>query len=110
MRLVYNSKFIGKLENITRKGLIAHEVMHCVFNHMTRRQQRSQDVNIATDYAINNHLIDCGFVLPEGALVDKQYQDMTAEKIYANLDHENPPKQCPWGMVLDAGAGQLGRL
>jgi len=108
VRLIYNSKFIEKLDTITRKGLIAHEVMHCVFNHMTRRQQRDHKLwNIATDYAINNHLIDSGFVLPEGGLVDKQYDGMNAEAIYANLDHENPPKQCPWGMVLDAGAGQL---
>lgn len=108
IRLVYNSKYIGKLDTVTRKGLIAHEVMHCVFNHMTRRQERDPKLwNIAADYAINNHLIDCGFVLPEGGLIDEKYKDMTAEKIYANLDHEDPPKQCAWGMVLDAGAGQL---
>ena len=108
VRLIYNSDYIEKLDTVTRKGLIAHEVMHCVFNHMTRRQERDPKLwNIATDFAINNHLIECDFVLPQGALVDDKYGDMTAEKIYANLDHENPPKQCPWGMVLDAGAGQL---
>ena len=107
-RLVYNSTFITKLDTVTRKGLIAHEVMHCVFNHMTRRQQRDTKLwNIATDFAINSHLLDCGFVLPEGALVDKQYQDMTAEAIYNKLDKDDPPKQCPWGMVMDAGAGQV---
>ena len=107
-RLVYNSKFIGKLDTVTRKGLIAHEVMHCVFNHMTRRQQRDPKLwNIATDYAINLHLLDCGFVLPEGGLVDKQYKDMSADAIYNKLDKDNPPKQCPWGMVMDAGAGQV---
>ena len=86
-RLVYNSKFITKLDTVTRKGLIAHEVMHCVFNHMTRRQHRDHKLwNIATDFAINSHLIDCGFVLPEGGLIDKQYNDMTAEAIYNKLD------------------------
>lgn len=106
-RLIYNSKFIDKLDNVTRKGLIAHEVMHCVFNHMTRRQERDSKIwNIATDYAINIHLEDCGFVLPEGGLVDKQFTDMTAEAIY-NQIKDDPPKQCPWGMVLDAGAGQI---
>ena len=106
-RLVYNSKFIGKLDTVTRKGLIAHEVMHCVFNHMTRRQERDPKVwNVATDLAINTHLLDCGFVLPEGGLVDNQYKDMTAEAIY-NKIKDDPPKQCPWGMVLDAGVGQV---
>lgn len=106
-RLVYNSKFIGKLDTVTRKGLIAHEVMHCVFNHMTRRQERDPKVwNVATDLAINTHLLACGFVLPEGGLVDDQYIDMTAEAIY-NKIKDDPPKPCPWGMVLDAGVGQV---
>ena len=106
-RLIYNTKFIEKLDTTTRKGLIAHEVMHCVFNHMTRRQERDPKVwNIATDYAINNHLIDCGFVLPEGGLIDKQYDNMTAEAIY-NQIKDDPPKQCPWGIVNDAGTGQV---
>ena len=81
--------------------------MHCVFNHMTRRQERDHTIwNIATDYAINNHLVDSGFVLPEGGLIDKQYADMTAEAIY-NQVKDNPPKQCPWGIVMDAGSGQI---
>ena len=107
-RLIYNPKFIGKLDNITRKGLIAHEVMHCVFNHMTRRQERDHKMwNVATDFAINLHLKDSGFVLPEGGLMDETYRDMSAEEIYNKLDRENPHKQCPWGMILDAGTGQL---
>lgn len=106
-RLIYNPKFIEKLDGMTRKGLIAHEVMHCVFNHMTRRQHRDHKKwNIATDYAINLHLKDSGFVLPEGGLIDEAYRDMSAEEIYNKLP-ENQTKPCPWGMVLDAGAGQL---
>lgn len=107
-RLIYNPEFISKLDGVTRKGLIAHEVMHCVFNHMTRRQSRDHKLwNIAADFAINLHLKDSGFVLPDGGLLDEAYRDMTAEEIYNKLDKDNPPKQCPWGMVMDAGAGQL---
>jgi predicted metal-dependent peptidase len=107
-RLIYNPEYIKKLSSLTRKGLIAHEVMHCVFNHMTRRGARDpKRWNIACDFAINLHLIDCGFVLPEGALVDEKYRDMNAEAIYNALDDDNMPKQCAWGMVMDAGAGQV---
>ena len=107
-RLLYNPKFINKLTSLTTKGLLAHEVMHCVFSHMTRRQERdSKRWNIATDYAINLHLKDCGFVLPDGGLVDEKYRDMSAEEIYNKLDKDNPPKQCAWGMVIDAGSGQV---
>lgn len=106
-RLIYNSKFVSKLDSVTRKGLVAHEVMHCVFNHMTRRQHRDPKIwNIACDFAINIHLVDCGFVLPQGGLIDQQYRDMTAEAIYNKIKDDHPP-QCPWGIVMDAGSGQV---
>lgn len=106
-RLVYNSKFIGKLDNLTRKGLVAHEVMHCVFNHMTRRGERDHKIwNAACDFAINSHLLDSGFILPEGGLVDRQYDGMSAEAIYNKIKDEDV-KQCAWGIVLDADASQI---
>lgn len=106
-RLLYNPKYIQSLSPAPRKGLIAHEVMHCVWNHMTRRNSRDHKRwNIATDYAINPHLIECGFVLPDGGLIDKQYYDMSADEIYNKLP-EDQTKPCPWGEVLDAGVGQV---
>ena len=106
-QLVYNSKFIGKLDPLTRKGLIAHEVMHCVFNHMTRRQERDHKIwNAACDFAINSHLVQSGFILPEGGLIDSQYDDMSAEAIYNKIKDEGV-KQCAWGIVLDANASQI---
>lgn len=107
-RLIYHPNYVSKLQSLPRKGLIAHEVMHCVLNHTTRRGARDpKRWNIATDFAINLHLLDCGFVLPDGGLVDEKYRDMSADAIYNQLDPENLPKQCAWGMVMDAGAGQV---
>ena len=106
-RLIYSPKFIEKLTPHQLKGLIAHEVMHCVFNHMTRRQDRDASIwNSACDYAINGHLIDCGFILPDGGLIDKQFNGLTAEEIYNRIANE-PPKPCAWGKVLDAGVGNV---
>ena len=106
-RLIYAPSYISKLSSPQLKGLIAHEVMHCVFNHMTRRQDRDAKIwNSACDYAINSHLIDCGFILPDGGLVDKQFAGLTAEEIYNRIADE-PPKPCAWGKVLDAGVGTV---
>ena len=69
---------------------LAHEVMHVVLMHHIRRQERhAEKWNVAADYAINNHLIVNGFILPEGGLVDDQYADMSTEHIY-NLLPEPP--------------------
>ena len=103
--LRYNSRFINKLSAAQVKGLVAHEVMHCVFSHMTRREQREPARwNIAADHAINLLLLDDNFILPDEGIHDPQYKNMSTEAIYANLPADAGP-QCVWGMVTDAGAG-----
>jgi predicted metal-dependent peptidase len=101
VHLFYNPKWFEKLSEIQRIGFLAHEVMHVVLLHITRRQERGPEQwNVACDYAINNYLIAENFILPDGGLVDEQYNDMTAEAIY-NLLPE-PPKG--WAQVaLDSG-------
>ena len=112
--LDFNAKFVEKQDASQLLGLIAHEVLHCANNHMTRRNGRDPDRwNIACDHAINHILLDCGFVLPDGGLHDPQYRDMSAEAIYELLP-EDAGKPCKWGHVTDADnsaidvdAGQL---
>ena len=100
--LRYNSRWINKQSPAQIEGLVAHEVMHCVLNHMTRRQEREPARwNISADHAINLLLLDDGFILPEGGVHDDQYKDMSTEAIYANLPQDFGP-QCDWGLVLDA--------
>lgn len=95
--LLYNPKWFEKLKPLERVGFLAHEVMHVVLMHHIRRQERhAEKWNVAADYAINNHLIVNGFILPEGGLVDDQYADMSTEHIY-NLLPE-PPQG--FGMLL----------
>lgn len=94
----------GSIEKVI--GLVAHEVMHCVFNHMTRRNGRDmEDWNIACDYAINSHLIECGFILPDEGIFDteKKYVNWNSETIYSDIhkDDAKKPPPCGWGMVLD---------
>lgn len=110
-KMYYYPPFVNGLVSGNSKakvvGLVAHEVMHCVFNHMTRRNHRDmQDWNIACDYAINTHLIDNGFILPDEGIIDKdgKYKGWHAEAIYNDINKEKPenkPKACPWGMVMD---------
>jgi predicted metal-dependent peptidase len=86
VHLFYNAKWFEKLTEMERIGFLAHEVMHVVFLHITRREERhATKWNVACDYAINNYLVAEGFILPKGGLVDAQYDDMTAEAIYGLL-------------------------
>lgn len=102
----YGAKFITQQTQQQLRGLFAHEVMHCVLNHHTRRGSRKQEAwNVACDYAINPLLIKAGFILPDGALNDPQYHDMSAEQIY-NLIVDDYPEPQIWGAVFDAESGE----
>ena len=114
VHLFYNPKWFEKLTDMEKVGFLAHEVLHVVFLHITRRNERDATKwNVACDYAINNYLIAEGFILPRGGLVDEQYNDMTAEAIYADLPDQGSdaldPGKC--GGVLDhpGGDGTAGK-
>ena len=104
--LLYNPKWFEKLKPLERIGFLAHEVMHVVLMHHTRRQERhAQKWNVAADYAINNHLIQNNFILPKGGLVDDQYDNMTTEDIYNKLPE---PPEGDWLILLDeSGCGDV---
>lgn len=88
--IVYNPNFVKELPLDHLKGVFAHEVLHCVFDHSTRRGERDpEDWNRAGDYAINPVLINAGFKLPD-PLYDSKYDGMSAEQIYSLIHKKKP--------------------
>ena len=64
--MVYNPEFFEKLTSVQRTGVLKHEFYHLIFDHVTGRlppEGMTKMWNIATDLAINSHLIG---ELPEG--------------------------------------------
>lgn len=67
--LFYNPQFFLDLPRPLQKSAIAHEVMHCVMQHILRRKGRDQKLwNRACDYAENRVLQDSGQARRELAL------------------------------------------
>ena len=67
--LLYNPEFFGTLSERERLGVLKHEFMHCILEHVTSRlpdSGMSMMWNYATDLAINSHIAD---ELPDMALV-----------------------------------------
>jgi len=84
--LFYNPAKVSKLPQHQVMGVVAHEILHCAFQHMFRRKQRDFGRwNEATDYVINAILLEERFSLPEGRLYDPKYKDMSAEEVYSKL-------------------------
>ena len=87
-KLGYNPEFIKKQTIQKLIGLNAHEVKHCAFGHHVRRGNRDKKGwNIAGDYVVNSF---DDFELPDGALIDPQYNDMSAEEVYRLVYRPDP--------------------
>src|SRR5690554_3436799 len=87
----YNSEFFMKQTPPKRLGLLLHETLHVIFLHMGRLKGRDMTKwNYACDYVINLILVDRGFELPAGALLDKKYKGMSAEEVYDLLPDPEP--------------------
>ncbi len=108
--MVFNPNFTDKLSKAETETLLVHEVLHSVLLSHTRRGNRDKEIwNQSTDFAINILLVDEGFTMIEGGLIDEKFRDWSAEKIYAYLI-DNPKEQqsssdSGWnvGEVMDAG-------
>lgn len=81
--LKFAPDFVAKLKPKERQGLIAHEVMHCALQHIARRGERDHRTwNAACDFVINGNLVNQGFILPEKACINHDWDDFTAEHVY----------------------------
>jgi predicted metal-dependent peptidase len=86
VQMGYNPDWIMDMNLDKVKGFIAHEVMHLAVGHQARRQHREPGKwNVAGDFAINQILLDSGFVLPDTQCINASYKNMSAEHIYAML-------------------------
>lgn len=82
--LKYNPAFFDPLPGPEQMGCVAHEVDHCALLHMSRRGDRDHaEWNEACDFVVNLDIIKSGMVLPDGCLVDYQYDGMSAEQVYS---------------------------
>ena len=94
--LFVNPQFTYNLDMTGKVFVLAHEIMHCVLNHMRRGKKHDpMRSNIAADYEVNNWINDVGLIKSStmtklGALYDKKYSGWGYEKIYD--DNPSGPK------------------
>lgn len=84
--IFFDANWVSKLTMAELRGVLAHEVLHVIFQHGSRRKNRDGELwNIAGDHAINLLLLEQGFALPTGGIADSQYLGQATEEIYASL-------------------------
>ena len=95
VNIFINPQFTANLDFEGKVFVLAHELWHCVLDHMRRGRQAGHDhrkSNIAADHEVNNTLVNLDFMKESTirkcrALLDRKYSEWSYEKIYA----DNPP-------------------
>jgi predicted metal-dependent peptidase len=105
--IYFNRKFFEPLSTKQIEFVIAHEILHNVFDHMTRREGRDPQIfNIACDYTVNGQIVRDGIGDHniDGIKIfhDAKYYSMGAEEVYDKIFEEMDEQQLnQLGQLLD---------
>jgi predicted metal-dependent peptidase len=100
-------EFFEKLTVKQVEFVIAHEILHNVFDHMGRRESRDPQVfNIAADYCVNGQLVRDHIGdhnIPDISIFhDQKYYGMSAEEVYDKIYNDYDEKElAALGQLLD---------
>ena len=88
-KLYFNTQFFNAMDNKEVEFVIAHEILHMVYDHLGRRDDRNPMLyNIAADYIVNNLLVD-DRIGKKPKIVDCfqdfKYRGWTSEEVYDEL-------------------------
>ncbi|MGY8866501.1 MAG: vWA domain-containing protein [Methylophagaceae bacterium] len=87
--LYFNTQFFNAMSNKEIEFVIAHEILHCVFDHLGRRDDRDPTIyNIAADYIVNNLLVrDSIGTKPTfiDCYQDFKYETWSSEAVYDDI-------------------------
>lgn len=73
--LYFNPDFVNKLNQSEITGVICHETLHVVFEHLSRIGSRIPFLwNIATDIVINDIIITNNFALPKDIMIPSNHK------------------------------------
>ena len=88
--IYFNREFFQKLSIKQIEFVIAHEILHNVFDHLSRNEGRDHRIfNIAADYCVNGQLIrdHIGEIPPKEIKIfhDPKYYTWGAEQVYDDI-------------------------
>ena len=91
-KLYFNTQFFNAMDNKEVEFVIAHEILHMVYDHLGRRDDRNPMLyNIAADYIVNNLLVDDRIgTKPKivDCFQDFKYRGWSSEEVYDELFKE----------------------
>ena len=87
--LYYNRDWFAEMDLEEVKFVLAHEILHCIFDHLGRQEMRNHKIfNYAADFCVNGVLTrDRIGTMPKSipGLHDTKYYGWSAEQVYDDL-------------------------
>ena len=91
VHLYYHPQWVLDNDPEIVQSMIAHEIGHCIFEHIGRRNGRQpKRWNCAGDYVINAVLKDSGFTIGPSWLYSPSFDGQSADEIYQQLPPDEP--------------------
>jgi predicted metal-dependent peptidase len=107
-KLVINSEFWDNLPHDHKKGLLWHELLHIVFDHLNLRDEFADKklFNIAADCELNQYITES--YLPNGAILPKSFPNLNLDyragtKYYYNMLMDNQDDPDVQNMMGESG-------
>jgi predicted metal-dependent peptidase len=101
----FNREFFEKMTPRQVEFVVAHEILHCVFDHMMRNEGRDKQIwNIAADYCVNGILKRdrIGDDPPVKFFHDRKYDGWSSEQVYDEIFNKYDEEQLKqMGQLLD---------
>jgi predicted metal-dependent peptidase len=101
----FNREFFEKMTPRQVEFVVAHEILHCVFDHMMRVEGRDRKIwNIAADYCVNGILKRdrIGDDPPVKFFHDRKYDGWSAEQVYDEISNKYDDEELDQlGQLLD---------
>ena len=92
--LYVNEAFYSSLIRTHRRGLIFHELLHVALGHALRRGARDPEAwNKACDFVINLIVLDAGEELPPKALLNRDYEGWSEDRVYDDIAPQQGEEQ-----------------
>ena len=123
--LFYNEKWIDTLDDNVVEGVLVHEVLHIVLQHLNRKGTRDHKLfNIANDMVVNDIIVTEGMNLPEDGILPKNHEftieqtgyvikDInlkTSEEVYDELYHHIQKNKDKFPKSQDGSGIDLGDI
>lgn len=110
IHLFFAPAYVSTLTDDELLGVVLHEILHCAMQHFARIGDRDlPEFNVAADLAINPIIVDMGYVLPAGALLETRFRNLSAEEIYDIRAAEKRAQQQAQQAGQSGKSGQRGK-